>query len=119
MLCEANWRFAVTTASQPRRTCLQRRVTFIRLAVELYFAWRHYEWAAWKRSMEEEFAPPLFFHLAIELITISRRDPNFRSAQHQFFGLQGPGSSSTPRLDTPPLPGLLHVLAPIFQNALP
>jgi hypothetical protein len=35
--------------------------------------------------MEEELAPPFFFHLAIELITISRRDPNFRSAQHILF----------------------------------
>jgi len=30
-------------------------------------------------------ASRLFFHLAIELITISRRDPNFRSAQHILF----------------------------------
>jgi hypothetical protein len=35
--------------------------------------------------MEEEFAPQLYFHLAIELITISKRDPNFRSAQHILF----------------------------------
>lgn len=55
------------------------------LAVDLYSAWRRYEWPAWKPSMEEEFAPPLFFHLAIELITISRRDPNLRSTQHILF----------------------------------
>jgi hypothetical protein len=36
-------------------------------------------------SREDELVPPLFFHLAIELITISRRDPNFRSAQRILF----------------------------------
>jgi hypothetical protein len=38
------------------------------------------------RRWRNEFAPVLFFHLAIELIPISKRDPNFRSAQHILFG---------------------------------
>jgi hypothetical protein len=61
---------------------LPRAATDLReLAVRLYAAWRSWE-CKLTIPPGDEFAPPQFFHLAIELCSMVSRNRNFQSPEH-------------------------------------